>query len=133
VVECNTCGARYSPLLNALKIEPYLRKEANFELEVIEAVIDTNYRRLIEGRSIDISLGGIHNLVVGSDIEQLEQDSVEARELSAIMADGTGIKQKKGKMGRWRKEKRQSAPDRSSQASGRHRIAGNRFRAFKRR
>ena len=102
VVECATCGARYSPLLNALNIEPYLRKEANFEHEVIEAVIDTNYRRLIEGHSIDISLGGIHNLVVGSDIEQLEQDSVEASDLSAIMADGTGIKQKKGKKGELR-------------------------------
>ena len=102
VAECNTCGARYSPLLNALKIEPYLRKEANFEHEVIEAVIDTNYRRLIEGRSIDISLGGIHNLVVGSDVEQLEQVSVEANTLSAIMADGTGIKQKKGKKGELR-------------------------------
>ena len=89
VVECAACGARYSPLLNALKIEPYGRKEANFEHEVIEAVIDTNYRRLIEGHSIDISLGGIHNLVVGSDIEQLEQATVEVDQLSAIMADGT--------------------------------------------
>jgi hypothetical protein len=35
----------------------------NFEHEVIESVIDTNYQRLIDGRSIDISLGGIHNIV----------------------------------------------------------------------
>ena len=67
MAECCTCGARYSPLLDALKLVPYSRKESNFEHEVIEAVIDTNYRRLIEGRSIDISLGGIHNMVVGSD------------------------------------------------------------------
>jgi hypothetical protein len=37
----------------------YARKEVNFEHEVIEAVIDTNYRRLVDGRSIDISLGAI--------------------------------------------------------------------------
>jgi hypothetical protein len=73
VAECCTCGARYCPLLSALKIGPYVRKEANFEHEIIEAVIDTNYRRLIEGRSIDISLGGVHNIVVGSDIDQFDQ------------------------------------------------------------
>jgi len=38
---------------------------------VIEAVINTNYRRLIGGRSIDISLGGIHAIVVGSDVDEV--------------------------------------------------------------
>ncbi len=101
VAECRTCGARYSPLLSALEVTPYSRKEANFENEVIEAVIDTNYRRLIEGRSIDISLGGIHNLVVGSDIDQID-DPVDPEDLSAIMADGTGFKKQKGKKGELR-------------------------------
>ncbi|GAG59137.1 unnamed protein product, partial [marine sediment metagenome] len=67
--QCLNCGAFYSPLLNALQVGRYSRKEMNFEHEVIEAVIDTNYRMLIDGRSIDISLGGIHNIVVGSDID----------------------------------------------------------------
>ncbi|MDY6822984.1 MAG: hypothetical protein SWH68_04180, partial [Thermodesulfobacteriota bacterium] len=102
VAECCTCGARYSPLLSALKMTPYSRKEANFEHEVIEAVIDTNYRRLIEGRSIDISLGGIHNLVVGSDIDQMDEAPMDIEDLSAIMADGTGFKQQKGKKGELR-------------------------------
>ena len=74
--ECCNCGVLYSPLLSALQIDRYARKEANFEQEVIEAVIDTNYRRLIDGRSIDISLGGIHNIVVGSDIEDNFQEPV---------------------------------------------------------
>ncbi len=102
VSECCTCGARYSPLLSALKVAPYARKEANFEHQVIEAVIDTNYRRLIEGHSIDISLGGIHNLVVGSDVDQLDEVPVDLANLSAIMADGTGMKQQKGKKGELR-------------------------------
>lgn len=102
VAECLTCGARYSPLLDALKMTPYSRKESNFEHEVIEAVIDTNYRRLIEGRSIDISLGGIHNLVVGSDVDQMDDVPVDLDDLSAIMADGTGYKQQKGKKGELR-------------------------------
>lgn len=102
VVECRNCGTRYSPLLDALKLAPYSRKESNFEHQVIEAVIDTNYRRLIEGRSIDISLGGIHNLVVGSDVDQHEQESVDLNGLSAIMADGTGYKKRKGKKGELR-------------------------------
>jgi len=102
VAECCTCGARYSPLLDALKMTPYSRKESNFEHDVIEAVIDTNYRRLIEGRSIDISLGGIHNLVVGSDIDQMDEVPVDMDDLSAIMADGTGFKQQKGKKGELR-------------------------------
>lgn len=97
VVECCHCRARYSPLLDALKLMPYSRKESNFEHEVIEAVIDTNYRRLIEGHSIDISLGGIHNLVVGSDVNRLEEPPVDTAELSAIMADGTGYKCQQGK------------------------------------
>lgn len=101
-VECCTCGARYSPILGALKIGPYARKEMNFEQEVTEAVIDTNYRRLIDGRSIDISLGGIHNLVVESDIDKTFQEPVLADDFSAILADGTGVKQQKGSKGELR-------------------------------
>lgn len=102
VIECAKCGARYSPLLGALGLERYARKESNFEHEVIEAVIDTNYRRLIEGRSIDISLGGIHNLVVGSDIEEIYTDEVSTDGLSSIMADGTGLKLSGGRKGELR-------------------------------
>ena len=102
VAECRNCGAFYSPLLSALKVGQYARKEANFEHEVIEAVIDTNYRRLIDGRSIDISLGGIHNIVVGSDIDQTFQGPVSVEDLSAIMADGTGVKQQQGRKGELR-------------------------------
>ena len=100
--ECCNCGALYSPLLSALQIGRYSRKEMNFEHEVIEAVIDTNYRRLIDGRSIDISLGGIHNIVVGSDIDKTFQEPVSVEDLSAIMADGTGVKQQKGRKGELR-------------------------------
>ena len=101
-VECCTCGARYSPILNALKIGRYARKEMNFEHEVVEAVIDTNYRRLIDGRSIDISLGGIHNIVVGSDIDKTFQEPVSVNDFSAIVADGTGVKQQNGSKGELR-------------------------------
>ena len=102
VVECCHCGAFYSPLLSALSIGRYSRKEGNFEHEVIEAVIDTNYRRLIDGRSIDISLGGIHNIIVESDIDKIYQEPVALKDLSAIMADGTGVKQQKGRKGELR-------------------------------
>ncbi len=102
VVESLKCGAIYSPLLSALGVGIYKRKEANFENEVIEAVIDTNYRRLIKGRSIDISLGGIHNLVVGSDIDKVYEDVVPLENLSGIMADETGLKQYKGRKGELR-------------------------------
>jgi hypothetical protein len=102
VVECCKCGAFYSPLLSALKVGRYARRESNFEHEVIEAVIDTNYRRLIDGRSIDISVGGIHNLVVGSDVDQVYQERVSLQGLSGIMADATGIKQYKGRKGELR-------------------------------
>jgi hypothetical protein len=101
-VECRKCGARYSPLLSALKIGRYAHKEGNFEHEVIESVIDTNYRRLIDGRSIDISLGGIHNIVVDSDIDKVFQESVSTEELSGIAADGTGVKQHQGRKGELR-------------------------------
>ena len=48
------------------QVAPYSRKETKVEHEVTEAMIDTNYRRPIEGRSIDISSGSVHNIVVGS-------------------------------------------------------------------
>jgi len=102
VVECCRCGAHYSPLLAALEIGSHARKESNFEREVIEAVIDTNYRRLIEGRSIDISLGGIHNLVVGSDIDEHFEAPIDTDELRGLMADGTGVKQYRGGKGELR-------------------------------
>ena len=100
--ECCNCGAIYSPLLSALQLGRYAHKESNFEHEVIEAVIDTNYRRLIDGRSIDISLGGIHNIVVGSDIDQTFQGPVSVEKLSGIIADGTGVKQYRGRKGELR-------------------------------
>ncbi len=62
----------------------------------------TNYRRLIDGRSIDISLGGIHNIVVGSDIDTQFQEQVSVKGLSSIMADDTGVKQKRGHKGELR-------------------------------
>jgi hypothetical protein len=99
VVQCCTCGAKHAPLLRALQIERYSQKEMNFEHEVIEAVIDTNYRRLVDGRSIDISLGGIHNIVAGSDVDKILQGPVSGDELSSIMADDTGIKQAGGHKG----------------------------------
>jgi len=102
VVECCRCGAFYSPLLSALGIGRYDRHESNFEQEVIEAVIDTNYRRLIKGRSIDISVGGIHNLVVGSDLDRVYQTPVAPATLSGIIADGTGLKQYRGEKGELR-------------------------------
>ena len=41
-VECCTCGKRYSPLLQALDIAAYARRETNLEYEVTEAVIIGN-------------------------------------------------------------------------------------------
>jgi hypothetical protein len=102
IAECRKCAVRYVPLLSALKIGAYVRKEGVFEKEVVEAVIDTNYRRLIEGRSIDISLGGVHNIVAGSDVDKLYQEPVSLDDLSGLMADGTGVKQYRGQKGELR-------------------------------
>jgi hypothetical protein len=88
--------------LDALSIEPYSQRESNFEHAVIEAVIDTNYRRLIDGRSIDISLGGIHNIVAGSDVPRDTEEHIVSSTLRGIMADGTGLKQYKGTKGELR-------------------------------
>jgi len=59
-------------------------------------VLSTN-RRLIDRRSIDISLGGIHNIVVGSDLDETFQEPVSVDDLSGIAADGTGVNQQKGR------------------------------------
>ena len=74
----------------------------NFEKEVIGAVIDTNYRRLQGNRSIDISLGSIHNFVVENNIHKEFSNSIQTEKLSAIMADGTGFKRYRGEKGELR-------------------------------
>lgn len=101
-VHCRRCGAQYSPLLGALGLDPHVRRESNLEREVIETVIDTNYRRLIDGRSIDISLGGVHNLVVGSDIDEVLDGEVPLEQITGLLADGTGVKQSRGTHGELR-------------------------------
>ena len=63
-VNLNEIVYRLKELQNPLMLK--ILKSILMGYEVIEAVIDTNYRRLIDGWSIDISLGGIHNIVVGS-------------------------------------------------------------------
>ena len=55
----------------------------------------------MDGQSIS-PLRGIHNIVVGSDIDTLLQEPVSAEGLSAFMADGTGVKQYKGRKGELR-------------------------------
>jgi hypothetical protein len=102
IVECLICGKRYCPLLHALGIEPYERHEDVIEKAVLDAVIDTNYRRLIEGHGIDISLGGIHDYVAGSDIDRLLGDELELNRYRAVLADGTGLKKKGGEKGEMR-------------------------------
>lgn len=49
-----------------------------------------------------ITLGGIHNIVVGSDVDEAFQKPVSVKDLSAIMADGTGVKQHHGRKGELR-------------------------------
>lgn len=57
-----------------------------------------NKERLIDGRSIDISLGGgIHNIVGGSEVGRVQEEPVALNDWSGVMADGTGVKQEKGK------------------------------------
>jgi len=102
VVECLGCGKRFSPLLDALKIEPYEGHEDVLEKAVIDAVIDTNYRRLIEGHSLDVSLGGVHNFVAGSDIDKVLGDELDLDRYRAILADGTKFKKQGGKRGEMR-------------------------------
>ena len=101
-VECLTCGKRYSPLLDALGIEPYQGHDEMLENAVLDAVIDTNYRRLVEGHNIDISLGGIHDYIAGSDIDELLAEEVKLEHYRAVLADGTGLKKKGGKRGEMR-------------------------------
>jgi hypothetical protein len=65
VAECCHCRARYSPLLDALKLMPYSRKQSNFEHEVIEAVIGVTAGGQVEllGTFANISWDEIERVV----------------------------------------------------------------------
>lgn len=102
VVECLGCGKQFCPLLDALNIEPYGGHEDVLEKAVIDAVIDTNYRRLIEGHSLDVSLGGVHNFVAGSDIDEVLREELALDRYQAVLADGTKYKKQGGKRGEMR-------------------------------
>lgn len=101
-VECLSCGRRYAPVLEALKIAPYQRHDEMVEQAVLDAVIDTNYRRLIEGHGIDISVGGVHNYIAGSDLEEMLEPEIDLGRYEGILADGTGVKKHRGKRGELR-------------------------------
>ena len=77
---------------------PYSSKECIFEHEVIEAVTNTAYQRLTEGRSIVIYLGGIHNIVVSNDVDSPEKVSFDLDGWSPNTADGTGHKRQTDKL-----------------------------------
>lgn len=102
IVECLTCGKQYCPLLGAMKIEPYMGHEDVLEKTVADAVIDTNYRRLIDGHSLDVSLGAVHDLVAGSDVDDVLGDELKLDRYTGILADGSRYKSKGGKKGEMR-------------------------------
>lgn len=66
---------------------------------VIELFIDTNYRSLIEGISIGISIGislcGTHNIIICSNIDDIFREPESIEDLSGIMTDGKGVSIKK--------------------------------------
>jgi hypothetical protein len=101
-VECRRCGKRFAPLFSALKMERWQQDESNLERQVLESVIDTNYRRLREGLSVDVSLGGIHNYVVESGAGQVLEEEVIDDQWRGVMADGTGLKKSRGARGELR-------------------------------
>jgi hypothetical protein len=101
-VECQVCGKQYTPLLDALGIESHKRHDEVIEHAVLEAVIDTNYRRLIEGHGLDISLSGIHDYIVGSDIDELLKEELKLDDYTAILGDSTKVKKQGGKQGELR-------------------------------
>jgi hypothetical protein len=77
-------------------MDPYGRREGNFERQLMEAVIETTYRRLIRHRGIGISLGGLHNMVAHTDLDKLCDEQVNTSEVISVMADGTALKQYRG-------------------------------------
>ena len=83
--------------IQSLGCEKPLRKNIIPKAEIM----DCRGMTVIPG-SIDISLGGIHNIVVGSDIDKTFQKPVSVKDLSGIMADGIGVKQQKGRQGELR-------------------------------
>ena len=57
---------------------------------VIQSVIDTTSRRLLDGRLPDIFLEGIHTIVVGRDIDESFEESASVTDRFGIAVVGKG-------------------------------------------
>lgn len=98
VIECEGCGKKLTPVLDALELEPYQRWTTGLLRKVMEAIADTSYRR------------GRHQLDVVGEVPvarstmhrwagSLEWPVGEAQGERLLSADGTGFKRWPGERG----------------------------------
>jgi hypothetical protein len=97
-IECEGCGKRLTPVLEALELKPYGGIAVSLEKKVMEAIADTSYRR------------GSHQLDVLGEIPvpkstmhrwaaRLEGPKAESQGEPFLLADGTGFKRQPGERG----------------------------------
>lgn len=98
LVECLSCGKRFTPVLSALELSPYQRNSDQVHRLVVEAVADTSYRRgshqLNVLGAVPVPKSTMHRWVaeIGEPRSESEGDYY-------LFADGTGFKRQPGERG----------------------------------
>jgi hypothetical protein len=98
MIECQGCGKRLTPILDALELEPYQRRTDGLLRVVTESVAETSYRRgagqLEVFGEVPVPKSTAHRWV--ADVELPVQ---EIRGEPILGGDGTGFKRQPGERG----------------------------------
>lgn len=98
IIECQNCGKKFTPVLEALELEPHQRWSTGLEQLAMEAVADTSYRRgahqLEVLGEVPVPKSTMHRWAVNVDWPVGKSEGKEF-----LLADGTKFKRQPGERG----------------------------------
>lgn len=94
LIECRRCGKRLTPVLSGLGLSGHQTSTQQYRRTVIEAVLETSYRRAVEQQGISVSKSTAHRWASGIEIP-----SRRGSGLAFLGADGMKFKHRGGTRG----------------------------------
>lgn len=94
LVECRGCGKRLTPILDGLGLSPYQTSTQQRRREVIEATLDSSYRRAVTSRGLSVSKSTAHRWA-----QTVELPMPRGAAVAFLGADGIKFKGQGGRRG----------------------------------